>query len=322
VDVDLTLARLKTYFQLAGLVFILWDLYATPAALKAGLQAYILGAYVSIGSTIANYLAANEFFPDRYTATGFHVNELGLIVALGIPVAWHLAVSEDYGKTNQVLRLANYAYIPAAVLAILLTASRGSLLAALPACLYVLGSLTRLKLFQRILIPAMLIGALYALQPLVPQASLQRLATIGPSIAESDFGGRIDIWRKGIDVFSEHPFLGIGSGAFPTAIESDLVAHNTFLSVLVEVGMIGFVLFACILAIAVHQAVHQPKWDARFWLTVLLVWALGGSVSSSEHTKQTWLFLNFVVVSASLTPRAVRPGLQSKPPATLVNRTN
>src|SRR3990172_5665179 len=113
VDVDLTLNRLQTYLQLAALVFILWDLYVTPKALQAGLQAYVLGAYVAITSTIVNYLSGISGVNARYGATGFNVNDLGLTLALGIPVAWHLALIESKGRRAYTLRLMNFAYIPA-----------------------------------------------------------------------------------------------------------------------------------------------------------------------------------------------------------------
>ena len=107
VDADETLVRLQTYFQLTVLVLILWDLYTTPAALRAGLQAYVLGAYVAIGGTIANYLRGEEFSYLRFAATGFDTNDLGMILALGIPVAWHLATSSDDSRRTNLLRLVN-----------------------------------------------------------------------------------------------------------------------------------------------------------------------------------------------------------------------
>jgi O-antigen ligase len=306
-DIERTAERILIYFQLASLVWILWDLYTLPAALKAGLQAYVLGAYVPIGSTVANFVAGSKSVPLstvlRYSATGFNANDLGLTLALGIPAAWYLTVSGSDGRRARGLRLLNYAYIPAAILAILLTASRGALLATVPGFLFLLGSLARLKLFTRVLICAVLVGGLFALKPLIPQSSLQRIATTGTSITEEDLGGRADIWRKGIAVFSEHPILGVGSGAFPTAIGSGQVAHNAFLSVLVEVGMIGFFLFVTVLAIAVCQTMQQPRWDFRFWLTILLVWAIGASTLTWERELQTWLFLSLVVVSRGLSVR-------------------
>ena len=322
VDIDRTVVRLQTYFQLAGLVLILWDLYASSAALKAGLQAYVLGAYVASGATIANYLGGRELFTGRYAATGFNANDLGLTVALGIPVAWHLAVSKDDSKIAQRLRLANYAYIPVAVLAILLTGSRGSLIAALPAIFLVVASLPRLRLLERVLILAALIGAPFALWSLVPIASIQRLATTGSSIAQLDLGGRVGVWLQGIAVFSEHPLIGIGSGAFRSAVESGKSSHSTFLTTLVEVGIIGFLLFAVVATISVYHAMRHPRWDARFWLTLLLMLAVGNSAHNWVDRKPTWLFLSLVVVSASLGVRQVQSRIRAEYPAKFVISSN
>jgi hypothetical protein len=66
VNVDKTIARFLTGLQLTVLIFMLWDLYITPAMLKAGLQAYVLGGFVSIASTIANYLSGITFYSKRY----------------------------------------------------------------------------------------------------------------------------------------------------------------------------------------------------------------------------------------------------------------
>jgi O-antigen ligase len=80
------------------------------------------------------------------------------------------------------------------------------------------------------------------------------------------------------------------------------VGHNSFISVLVELGLIGFLLFGIILAIVFTQAwSHQSKWDKSFWLTVFAVWTIGSSTLTWEHRKTTWLFLVFIVASAALT---------------------
>jgi len=152
VDLDLTVTRLRTYFQLAAMVLILWDLYKTSPALNAGLQAYVLGAYVAIGGTVVNYLIDGDQGARRFAATGFDANNLGVILALGIPMAWYLAISENNSKRAYLSKSLNYAYLPAALLAILLTASRGTLIAILPAFVFVIWSLRRfsfIQLYQR-----------------------------------------------------------------------------------------------------------------------------------------------------------------------------
>ena len=85
------------------------------------------------------------------------------------------------------------------------------------------------------------------------------------------------------------------------------MSHNSYLSVLVELGLIGFILFSLILAIAFVKAWHQPKWQSWFWLTVLAVWSIGAFTLTWEARKSTWLFLSFIVLSATLTDKTEEP---------------
>ena len=54
----------------------------------------------------------------RYALGGFNVDDAGVMLALAIPVAWHLAVSPSRCRTVPAFKLVNYVYIPAAVLGI------------------------------------------------------------------------------------------------------------------------------------------------------------------------------------------------------------
>jgi O-antigen ligase len=300
LSINGTMIRVTTYAQLFLLAFILWDLYTSPGALRAGLQAYVLGTYVTIGSTIANFAAGRYDAYLRYSATGANPNDVGLVVALGIPVAWYLIVSREEGIGSGVLAVVNYVFIPAAVVTIVLTASRGALIAAVPGFIYMLATMSRLRRRLRVLILGAVVAVLFTLQGLVPQASLERLGATGSAIAEGDLGGRVDIWREGMAAFSRHPFLGAGSGAFRATTQLGKVAHNVLLSVMVEVGLVGLLLFAAVLAVALLQALAQPTSRSRLWLAVLAVWMVGGLVHTWEYRKATWLFLTFVVASAGL----------------------
>ena len=247
LGVEETTYRIKTYAQLFVMVLLIWDLYDTPAALKSGLQAYVLGAWVAVISTIGNYVAGREFrfyAEGRYSATGVNPGDFVLILTLALPVAWYLATSGDHGVRGRVARLVNYAYVPSALFAIALSGARMALFAVVPALLYILATTTRLKFGMKALLFCFLITTFLALPVLLPEASLDRLSTVGTSISEGDLGGRVILWRAGVAEFARHPLLGVGSGAFPAVAEFHSVVHNTFLSVLTEVGIIGFVLFA------------------------------------------------------------------------------
>lgn len=313
-DPNRTVAQLVTWIQLLGLVFILWDLYATRAALLAGLQAFILGAYVAIGSAIYNFFSGNVFYThyQRFSpASETNPDGFGFIVALGIPVAWYLASSESTSRISSLLKLVNYAYIPTAFLGLALSGTRTAMIAAVPGLAFGIFSLTRLRLVARIAILVLLTSAIFVLLPVVqPLRSFQRLATTGTALIEGDLNQRTGIWREGLASFAERPLLGVGSNMYRSVNSLGKLAHNSFLSVLVEVGLIGFALFGIILMIAIIQAWSQPKWEARFWLTMLVVWAIGASTLSWEHRKSTWLFLSLLIASAALTGR--RTGLVSR----------
>ena len=144
------------------------------------------------------------------------------------------------------------------------------------------------------------------------------MGTIFDSVAEGDIGGRFAIWVDGIRLFQENPVLGIGGGAFLEVSPFKTSVHSVYLSILVELGVIGFALFVIILGITVQQAWLQPKWESRLWVTVLLIWGIGVMAMTWEERKPTWLFLNLVVISANLS----RPDNDVKLDATLAPQQN
>jgi len=318
IDIISTLTRLITYVQLTGLVYIIWDMYLTPERLKAGMQSYVLGAYVSTGSTLYNYFSGVSVYTtngyyDRYAASNFDANELSLILALGVPLAWHLATSKKTNKWDQMFRVINYAYLPIAPLGILLAASRAGLICVSIAFLYVLRSYTRLKFITRILIFFILAGSLFVLQPLIPESSLDRISDGMDEVGSGNFGGRTEVWLQGLNIFIEHPLTGVGSAAFRYATVLDKASHNSFLAISAELGVVGLILFLIICLIVFHSAIHRPKWESRLWLTMLLVWAIGASSLDWAHRKPTLLLMSLIVASANLPkryPRIDEPDMQ------------
>jgi O-antigen ligase len=299
-NADRTVEHILTWIQLFLMIFILWDLYTTRETILAGLQMYVLGCYIALGSTIINFLIGNTFYYERYSAAGTSPDDLGAILAIGIPMAWYLANSKRNSKFSYLLKVVNYAYIPAALMGISLSATRLALVATIPGIVFGLASLTQVKLSTRITIFLFLIVAAYYLLPLIPQESFQRLGTTGTEISSGDLNGRVELWRQGIVAFEEHPLLGVGSNMYRSVNTENKVAHNSFISVLVELGLVGIVLFGITLAIAIRQIFGQPTWDTRLWLAVLAGWAVAASTLTWEYRKPTWLFLSLIIANAAL----------------------
>ena len=150
----------------------------------------------------------------------------------------------------------------------------------------------------------LLAASLFVVLPIVqPLSSFQRLGTTATEVTEGDLNGRTGQWEQGLRAFMEHPVLGVGTDMYRTVNTLNKVAHNSYLSVLVEEGLIGFTIFLSILGIVALQVLRLPKWDRNFWLTSLLVWAIGASTLTWEHRKTTWFFLTFAVAAAVIGAR-------------------
>lgn len=303
LDPSATLQRIITYGQIFLALLVFWEVFQKPSQLTAGLQAYLFGEYVLVAGTIYSYLngIVAVAYEDRYSAPGVNANDLALSLILGLVVATYLFLSQGRGKWNVVLKIINLAYIPLAIFAIVLTGTRTSLLAVIPLPFYVAIS-PQIKWQQKISLAVAFLIVLLALLPFIPQAVLARLGTTGSSIAGEDLGGRVGIWREAIMVLAGRPLLGSGSATLISLIGG--AAHNTFLSVAAETGLIGFTLFLSILVITFYQALRLPIKKSAVWIAIFMCWAIGAFTLSWEFRKLTWVLLSLMVIAGNLLPEA------------------
>jgi O-antigen ligase len=297
-DIETTMQRIKTYSQLFLLLLIYWEVFQKQAELMAGLQAYIFGAYVLVASTIYNYLAGNIAveYEGRYSATGVNANDVALILILGLPIAMQLFFVTRRNILGILFQGINLLYVPLSIFSCILTGSRTSLIAIIPFVIFMIKT-HRISARRKILIFVILLISLLASLPFVPHSLISRLGTIGNSISEADLGGRVNMWRKSIVVFAQHPILGVGAGAIDRTIGG--AVHNTFISVVTETGLIGLILFLSILGLVVDKMFRLPKTISAFWLTVFVTWVIGIVSLSWEFRKFTWIMLSFIIMQSS-----------------------
>jgi O-antigen ligase len=302
-----TLGAALRWIQTFIFVLIVWDLYRTRADVLMGLQAWVLGAYASIGGAMVNYLGSHAFYShyQRFSPGSTNPDGYGFTVALGIPVACYLVAAPE---TSRRFRAVALAYLPVGLFGLALSGTRTASVAAVVGLLYGLALLTRLRLSTRLAVVALLASTMIVVLPIVePLKSFQRFATTGTEVTQGDLNGRYEEWRQGFAAFAEHPLFGVGADQYRSVNTLDKVAHNSYVSVLVELGLVGFVLFVTILVMVFRYARLQPTWDRRFWLTVLAVWAIGASTLTYEHRKTTWFFLTMCVAAGSLRREPEQP---------------
>jgi O-antigen ligase len=170
------------------------------------------------------------------------------------------------------------------------------------ALLIVLWTYPRLRLLPKALVFAAVIAGGIAVPAVVPAESFARLRRGVDEFQEGTLEGRGQIWRAGIEVFREHSVLGVGVGAFRASVENRLgrawAAHNTFLAVAVESGIIGLAIFVILILLTLRVIWDLPPPERRLWLILGITWFVGVMNLSWQYRKPTWLLLALLTAHA------------------------
>lgn len=244
----------------------------------------MLGAYVSIVNTFrefASNIASADNSSHRFNADGWDQNDLAVALALGILVSRYAAQG-----ASKPIRLLALAYLPLALVAIALTGSRGgSIVAAI--AMAAIAVEWKGQLPVKVAALGVLLAAMYVGLSFVPEDSIGRIMTAATDV--QDMNSRVSIWRAAMATIPSHLLLGAGAGSFPIASGMHMVAHNTFLSVMVEEGVLGFLTFFVIL-ITLFRSVRNAELPARtLWTAILICWCVGVSSLTWEQTRLTWV---------------------------------
>ncbi|MGA2652099.1 MAG: O-antigen ligase family protein [Terracidiphilus sp.] len=300
IDPEATLDKLRGYFQVMMVVWLVWEFVESPFDLRALLRAYVAGSWVLAVLTVADAgsVAALAEGQMRYTAMGQDPNDVARFLDLGFPLAALLLNSEPKWPG----RLLALGYLPLGLVAVLLTASRGGFLGALVA-LAGCGILLVRGHAKTVVAGAFALPAVAALVWFsISREVFERLATIPEQLKGGDLNQRFNIWSAGWDAFVQSPLIGSGAGSFAAAAGLNPLdtAHNTALSILVSGGLCAFLLAVCIV-IAVARAAMQTRGTLRMALmTVLLVWVVTSLVATVEENRTTWLLLGLIAVAGRL----------------------
>jgi exopolysaccharide production protein ExoQ len=293
-------AKLYTFIQLFLVTWMVWELATTARRLQGLLLAYVLGAYVAALETILLYRRAADDLR-RFAAGGSDPNSLAMTLALALPMAWYLGMTHPKSSIRWVCRL----YLPVGLLGIALTGSRGGLITAMVALLIVPLAMTNLSPGKLVSTIAMLgiSGALAV--AFVPDTLIQRFSTTSESVQDLSLGGRFRLWQAGIHAFFQRPVMGYGTAAYKQAITPEMgsltqLAHNSYISVLVEEGIVGLMLFLLMFLLVVGPILRLPRLERRFTLVLLATLMVAMSPLTWEDQKPVWIILGVLIGMANI----------------------
>jgi O-antigen ligase len=228
---------------------------------KAMLTIVIGGLFPAIG-TIHNYQSGTFFESTRAGWRGIFRNPNDDAYALVILIPLVLALAN---KSGRLIRIVLWTIIPIYLLAIFLTFSRGGLIG-LFAMLGLLGWKQKSIVIRAGMVAALLIG-------LVAIGTFWNRDTGSFTNIESDttVRQRLATFRAGGQMFIHNPLLGVGPGdsmvAYPLYVPKDahcgcqdqLVVHNSFIQILAETGIAGFIPFMIFIFSSLYQAWSLEK---------------------------------------------------------------
>lgn len=178
----------------------------------------------------------------QYIGPFYDPNDLAMLFALCFPLAAYFA--RDAG--SKLIKLLWWGATGMFAYGVFLTNSRGGLLAIVSTL--GLWSMRRLGKVATGVIAAISLPTLFA---------ATRLA--GMSADEESAAGRVDAWYVALQLFLSRPLTGVGMGLFTE--HNFLTAHNSWLLVLAELGLFGYLAWFSLVAFSIQQTYvvgHYP----------------------------------------------------------------
>ena len=237
----------------------------------------------------ATVMRASAFFPDPH----MHAFYLGLCLPISLWFAWQTREKVWWLMTGLIFT------------ADLLTFSRGAYLGLGLAALVAWG-LFRGQFSQKIRTGILFLASFVIVGLLIPNPVAHRFWS-GFSMEDGSVSSRVAIYEEAVHHIADHPWLGVGLGNYPLAVKptadmrEPIYAHNLWLDLAVEIGVIGtlcfagfffltmlglymdwkivadgfsLALFGSLLIFFGHSLVEMPMFSVQVLPVVLLIFAL------------------------------------------------
>jgi O-antigen ligase len=159
-------------------------------------------------------------------------------------------------------------------------------------------------------VAAGLLGATLIMH-LAPEKTLERVSEATGETHTMQV--RQEIWTAALERWGDSPIIGWGTGTFRLAVwgpTSGFIAHNAFITILVETGLIGLGFFVAAALMTFYCVCRAPPEDRPFFWAVFVVWFLASMVSPWEYSKSGWLMFS-LVTNICMTLRAAEGARQA-----------
>ncbi len=154
---------------------------------------------------------------------------------------------------------------------------------------------------------------------LISENAFRLAGTILPAVSQGEdtMGLRYDLWTAAFRMLKEKPISGVGIGVYRFLVPfysqdlnfirgRSIWVHNTYIQILVETGIVGFILFFGMFINAFLNFL-KAKFTSddernklvRVWFIIFIVMLIGGLTKSDHADKLTWAVMGISVMFAN-----------------------
>jgi O-antigen ligase len=291
-----------TTFQLMLLPFILSLLIDNKNKLFWVYEGFVLGCMVATARLTVNYLhgATSAHHWNRYVIANLEIDTLSVILAFSIPLAAYLLTQSNH----KLLKLVNLFAIPFIMFGIFLTGTRTGFIVAMLGIAYWLFTHRKSSATIKILIAVVSLASIIVILNFAPKYSVNRIFSAGKSIKSGTLNYRTVIWKGTISQWKKSPIVGCGLGGLGVVLSKEHInfdaAHNTYLHLLAENGIIGLLFYLLILLSLLYYILQASFEDKIFLLTLLMILMISQISLHQQLEKTTWIIFSLIVIHAYL----------------------
>lgn len=295
------------------------------------MSVFVAGALIAAALGVRAGTLTEAASEGRLRGAGLNANQLGSYLVVAMIFAGALAANRQWTTLARSVALGAGAL---AAVGVILTGSRGALIGlgvALLLAPFAVGARRRTGTVVVVVVTILGVGWYSAIAP----------ASTVDRVTNPDGGsGREDLWRIGWRMVEDKPVHGVGAGNFPEAsihyllrpgatdndafiVDDKKVAHNIYLTVWSELGLVGLLLFLLIIGICVRSALRaarqfaqngEPNMEliSRALLIAIVSISAVGFFSSALYVKQFWFLLAAAPALLALAERRAAAGARPR----------
>lgn len=296
---------LFTLVQLWILMALTGELLKDPNRQKATMLIFAIASMASaVFAILEGNIAEDALNSARVAGLATNANQAARYFIVAMVFFYYLRIN----SSNPRARFLFLAGIMVTFLGVFFTVSRSGMLLLFGACGLILIMQPKIK-NKAGLITLVLVGLL--ILSVYSDNIFKIIGSIFPAITEGTdtVGLRYNLWRAGWRMWLDQPFQGVGIGMYNSRLwrymqgmtgptVGSTSPHNTYIQVLSETGIIGFVLFLVMLFNAFKNLwpskINAQNSDEEFrhmWLIILIVISVGGLTITDLANKLLWMVM-------------------------------